>query len=70
MRRKGNRHQPGSAHGPRGSQGPLNIPCGHPHRWFRFGTFSDERAQAPWHNRPFLLGLLIQPDRFGRWLLG
>ena len=23
MRRKGNRHQPGSAHGPRGSQGPL-----------------------------------------------
>ena len=25
MRRKGNRHQPGSAHGSRGSQGPLSI---------------------------------------------
>ena len=46
MRRKGTRHQPGSAHGPRGSQGPLGIPPGHPRRWFRFGTFSYERAQA------------------------
>ena len=46
MRRKGNRHQPGSAHGPRGSQGPLDILYGHPHCWFRFGTFSYERVQA------------------------
>ena len=46
MRRKRNRHQPGSAHGPRGSQSPVDIPCGHPRRWFRFGTFSYEQAQA------------------------
>ena len=26
--------------------------------------------ETPWHNRPFLFSLLIQPDRFGRWLLG
>ena len=39
MRHKGNRHQPGSAHGPRGSQGPLGITPGHPRRWLRFGTF-------------------------------
>ena len=39
MRRKGNRHQPGPAHGPRGSKGPLGISPGHPRRWFRLGTF-------------------------------
>ena len=39
MRRKGHRREPGSVHGPRGSQGPLGIPSGHPRRWLRFGTF-------------------------------
>ena len=33
MRRTGNRRKPGSACGPRGPQGPLGIPPGHPRRW-------------------------------------
>ena len=48
MRRKGNRHQPGSAHGPRGSQGHLGIPPGYPRRWLRFGTFFNG-VPAPKH---------------------
>ena len=39
VRRKGMHCQGGSAHDPRGSQGPLGIPAGHPRRWLRFGTF-------------------------------
>ena len=30
MRRKENRDKPGSAYGPRGSQGPLGVSPGHP----------------------------------------
>ena len=47
MRRKGNRHKLGSAYGTHRSQGPLGIPPGHPRCWFRFGTFSFERAHGP-----------------------
>ena len=35
---QGEPYQPGSTHGPRGSQGPLGISPGHPRRWFRFGA--------------------------------
>ena len=40
MRRNEAHHEFGSAHGPRDSQGPSDIPPGHPHRWFGFGAIS------------------------------
>ena len=39
MWRKGNRHKPGSTHGPRASQGTLGIPSSHSCHWFRFDAF-------------------------------
>ena len=38
MRRMGSRHKPGSAHGPRGPQGLLGNPFGHPYCLLGLGT--------------------------------